>query len=351
MRSRELVTMVLAGDEPGKIPLHLETLDKEFEARFSDLILGYAWVPQWSVFLDEKGPFSRETGQSIFEWADELELESYEWPEIGQVVQASLKEFEAAVLKYVREKFVVFEVIGPTEQCEYMCAPKQLSVSTGVKLSFHRFDFSSLTRLNPGKARTLYNRVSKYVLELIKAGLEIQWVDAVRVADDAFSYAGPNYRPEFFEKFYLPWHKRFTEKIRKSGRHSILHSDGDLTKNNLLVKLSSLYDAIHPLDLTVKSTLRDAEKWVDLIVEARGLVGGKTVFMTGLPIDLFFRDEISPEDFISVPKKLLSLHGRGKLVLSNTHRPYPGRSFSEGKALRKILKLKRFINSESKGIN
>ncbi len=340
MDSRDLVIKVFNGEETGRVPLHLETLDKEFEAEFSDLVLGYAWIPQWSVFLREKGPFCRRNNQSIFEWADEMEIEKYEWPEVSYVVSSAVEKFKKQVSNYAKEKFVVFEVLGPTEQCEYMCAPEQFKPSTQTELSFHRFDFSSLTKLNPQKASELYSKVSKYILELIKVGLEIEWVDAVRVADDACSYSGPNYRPEFFMKLYFPWHKKFTAEIKREGKLSILHSDGDITRKNFITKLSKFYDALHPLDLSVKSTLSDALKWVDLVAKARQQVK-ETVFMTGLPVDLLFRDDLTPEHFLSIPEKLLKKHGKKKLVLSNTHRPYPGRTFREENVFEKILKLRR----------
>ncbi|KXB04731.1 hypothetical protein AKJ48_01545, partial [candidate division MSBL1 archaeon SCGC-AAA261O19] len=207
---------------------------------------------------------------------------------------------------------------------------------TYPSLSRHCFDFSTLREIRPEKARSLYDKVAEYILELVKVGTELDYVDAIRVADDLCSYVGPNYSREFIETDYLRWHREFARIAQKKEKYSKLHTDGNLLVGGLMKKLSKIYDAIHPLDFMPKITLTDSLKWVDSIVEARSLSGGM-IFFTGIPIEVMFREESSPGQIGETVRKLLQEHGRKRLVLSNTHRPYPGRSFNEAGA---ILKAK-----------
>lgn len=346
--SKRLVYEVFECSEHLGVPIHLGATKKNQESRLGDVVVGRARVPEWSGFLDLGGPLKRGSG-SLFEWAEDFDIESYEWPSVEDVVEEAVDAFKGAVERYSKERFIVFGVLGPTEQSEYFCAPIQPDAGRRLQLSRHRFDFSALARLRPKTAGELYGRIATYILRLVEAGAEMGYVDAVRVADDACSYMGPNYPRDFMEDVYLPWHRRLSDRIKRCGKYSILHADGDLLKQGLLAKLADGYDAFHPLDLAPKATLKDALSWIDLVLEARRLVGYGKVFFTGLPLDLMFMDHISSEDYLKVPEKLLELNGGRSLVLANTHRPYPGRSFEEEGAMRKIEAVRRLVEGFERG--
>ncbi len=342
--SKKLVCQVFDGIEPIRVPIHLGSTEKDQEARLGDVVVGRAWVPGWSSFLDQGGPFKRGF-ESLFNWVEDLDIESYRWPAVEDLVEKTLDNYKEQVERYHEKRFVVFSVLGPTEQSEYFCAPTKPDVGRRLQLSRHRFDFSALTKLRSKKASELYGRIASYVLRLVEAGAEIDYVDAVRVADDACSYVGPNYPRDFMDTIYLPWHRRLSDRIRRGGKYAILHADGDLLKHGLFTRLAECYDAFHPLDLAPKATLKDALSWIDLILEARRLVGYFKVFFTGLPLDLMFMEHITPEDYVKVPEKLLELNGGRSLVLANTHRPYPRRSFEEESVKRKIEHVRRLAEN------
>ncbi len=342
MRRRELVLAVFEGLEPLRPPLHFESTDKDAEARLSDVLLGHGWVPQWSSFFEEGGPF-RRGDVSAFEWAESLDLDSgYEWPDTSEVVEAAIARFRGDVEGRVRGHYVVFEVIGPTEQSEYFLMPQQPESGKRLGLAWHRFDFALLYRVKPSKARELYSRISEYILELVKAAAELDYVDAIRVADDMAANTGPIYPRRFYTELYLPWHERFTSAIHRRGKHAILHCDGNY--EFLLSQISRLYDALHPIDFHPKSSVADALKWAEKITEARK--ASRSVFFTGIPIDLLMDPNIKPEDMVMIVERVLSLHGKQRLVLATTHRPYPGRSYDEPHAIEKIHAIIRLVRGE-----
>ncbi len=343
MNSRDLVRQVFEGEEPKKPPFLFESGQKDVEYKLGDIMVVHAWVPNWGTFMAEGGPFAREE-LDRFEWSEKLDIDEYKWPEPDEVVQNTLERID--MKKYAEDRFVIFEVLGPTEQCEFFCMPPPpISFPPGItypSLSRHHFDFSTLREIRPEKARALYDRIAGYILELAKAGAEINYVDAIRVADDLCSHVGPNYSREFIETDYLKWHREFARAAERKGKYSKLHTDGNLLVGGLMEKLAGIYDAIHPLDFMPKPTLADSLRWIDSIVEARALAE-KTVFFTGIPIEIMFREEVSPNQIREIVRRLLSKHGKRRLVLSDTHRPYPGRSFTEAGAMLKVRAVKEEV--------
>lgn len=335
MDSRKLVQEVFEGKEPPKTPVLFECEQKTLEHELSDVLVIHAWVPRWGLFLLEGGPFKRERG--LFEWAAELEVEAYSWPDVNTIVEETMEQVKG-VERLTKDRFVVFEVLGPTEQSEFFCMPPSPARyprrTTYPALSRHRFDFSVLAELEPHKARELYDRCGGYILELVKAGAELDHVDAVRVADDACSYAGPNYSARFIHRHYLRWHGKLAREIKRRGKYAKLHADGNLLVQNLLGKLARCYQAFHPLDLEPKITVKDSLRWANSVARAKE-VAREAVFFTGIPVDLLFREEVGPEGVVRVVKRILKRVDRG-LVLAVTHRPFPGRSFNEAGARAKV---------------
>lgn len=351
MNSRELVHAVFEGKEPPRIPFLFEGEQKTLEHELGDAVVIHAWVPRWGSFLSKGGPFRRREGQDLWEWAEGLDVDEYDWPDVDEVVEETMtkvKEME----RFTNDRFVIFEVLGPTEQSEFFCMPPSPIAyperATYPALSRHHFDFSVLTKLEPRKGRKLYDRCGAYILELVKAGAELNYVDAVRIADDACSHAGPNYSAWFMRRDYLRWHGKLAGEVRKRGKFTKLHADGNLLVRNLLVELARCYDSLHPLDFAPKATVGDSLKWVDLIVKARKAVS-EMVFFTGIPIELMFRDDVGPREVARVAKKLLRRHGSKRLVLTDTHRPFPGRSFGEAGAMAKVKAVLEVAKAHAHG--
>ncbi len=344
MKSRKLVEMVYSGLEPKRVPVHFETVEKRQEAALGDVLLGHAWVPRWGEFFDEGGPF-RRGDKELTKWVKELDIEgSYNWPSVEEIVQETLYKFREAIENFKDlDKFIVFEVIGPTEQSEYFLCPPKPPSGFDLDLSYHMFDFGVLTIMDKEKAKELYDKLAIYVLELIRAGAELEWVDAVRVADDAFTYEGPIYPEWFMESLYIPWHRKFTNEIHRKGKYAILHTDGNVLTRDYIKILSEMYDGLHPLDLAKKSTVMDAMQWIDSVVKARKSLERATVFHTGIPIDLMMLGDISVSDVLQVVSTFLEKHGRRNLVLSVTHRPYPKRDFLESLVFEKVKAVRRLV--------
>ena len=350
MDSRDLVYMVYESGEAPRVPVHFESTDKRHEALLGDVLLCHGWAGVWEDWFVNGGPFRRLEGEGIREWVLRLDVESgYEWPSVDEYVESCLKMFmdnyESAGDR-AGELFIVFEVVGPTEYSEYSMMPKRPESGFKLDLAYHRFDFSKLLILSRSKALKLYDKIASYTLEAIKAACELDFIDAVRVADDAFTYTGLIYPKWFMENAYLKWHERFSNEIRRRGKKAIIHTDGDLTSNGMIKRIAELYDGIHPIDVCSKSTVEASMKWVDRVCSARESIGWRTVFHTGVPIDLLMDNEVKTEDVARVVEYFLKKHGSRRLVLSVTHRPYPGRSFSEDLVLEKVNAVRRLVGLE-----
>jgi len=334
--------MVFEGLEPPRPPLHVESDDKAFEASMSDALGAGVRVAEWRGFFEAGGPFHRREGEPLGSWLDRVSADAYEWPDPSEVAARAVEGFLRRVRGLAEGKFLILKVLGPTETAEGFFAPPSGERGRALGQQLHRFGFGALYALRRSEALRIYGRIAETVLEVVKAGAELEGVDAVRIADDAATYAGPTYSRSFYEEAYLPWHERFAGAIRGSGKRAILHCDGDLRKGGLLERLARLYEGLHPLDLTPKSTPAEAARWVEEVAAARG-AAGSLVFFTGAPVDLVFNDEVSVEAFLEVPLSLLKAHGPRLLVVATTHSEYPGRSYGEELPRRKVEALREAL--------
>jgi len=130
------------------------------------------------------------------------------------------------------------------------------------------------------------------------------------------------------------------QAIIQGGKYSVLHSDGDLTK--YLPELIRGYSGLHPLDIKSKSTLTDALGWADALATLRRLLP-ETVFFTGIPVDLLCNPQVSTGEVVRVARRVIDAVGPERLVLTTTHRPYPGWSFRDFEE--KAIGIKRFLES------
>ncbi len=340
--SHKVVYEVLEYGESCRVPLQVESDNKDYESRFGDIVGFRAKIRVWESFYIRGGPFQRRDGERLLEWSDRVDPSQYTWPDSDEILYA-IEEYKQKSIKYAKERFTLFKVLGPTETSESFFTRPLPSNMQRLNQIMHRFDFALFLKVNPRKALKVYDRIASVILELIKAGCELDFVDAIRIADDVAGYSGPLY-PAILLKRYIIWHRKFTEIVHRSGKWVFLHCDGDIRKRGLLTELSNLYDGIHPLDFRPKSTLKDAIYWIKEIGHARETIGKKKpVFFTGLPIDLIFNVSITSKDLLQVVKNLIKFHGKEWLILATTHSPYPGRSYSEKEAREKILFIRRSI--------
>ncbi|RLF15059.1 MAG: hypothetical protein DRJ66_04965 [Thermoprotei archaeon] len=339
MRSRELVYRLFEEGLAPRVPLHIESDNKDEEFYLGDIVGIGAKIKPWRRFYVDGGPFRRRE-KRFHEWIEGIDLSAYEWPEISNILEEAVNTFVEKAQKYKDVKFIMFKVLGPTETAESFFAPPTRSSSQ----IFHMFGFAILVRFRPKVAYELYDRISRYILELIKAGTEIDFVDAIRIADDVADYRGLLYPRSFVTEKYLYWHKLFANAIRKGGKIPIIHCDGNLVKASVFKELTEIYRGIHPLDFRPKSTLHDALLWIDQIVESRNMCREGTVFFTGIPIDLVFNDSVTSDDLGKIITTFLERHGPRNVVLATTHSPYPGRSYKEPLAKAKIRTIQKIIS-------
>jgi len=338
--SREIVHEVLEKGISERIPLQVEADDKKYESLLSDVVGFRVRISTWDSFYETGGPFRRRKGERLAEWADRVDPREYPWPD-EDIIEDALGVYEERARVYAKGRFLLLKVLGPTETAESFFA----SPMPGAGQIAHGFSFALLLRIRPAKALDLYDRIASVILKIIKAGCELERVDAVRIADDVASYRGPLYPPMLLDR-YLKWHSLFVETAHRKGKWALLHCDGDLRKGDLLGKLADIYDGIHPLDLMPKSTLRDAFEWAKAIAKARqSLIHRRLVFFTGLPVDLIFNNRINARDMVDLVKRLLDEHGPSWLVLATTHSPYPGRGYHEIVAQEKIKAVREYVGS------
>lgn len=351
MEGRRLVQIVFEGLEPPRPPLHIESDDKEFEAALSDALGAGVRVADWREFYERGAPFHRREGEGLGEWLDRVSASSYEWPNSHEAATAAVEGFLKRVRGIAGGKFLILKVLGPTETAEGFFTPPRNARGERLGQVAHRFGFGSLYVLKKGVAAEIYERIAQVVLEVVKAGLELESVDAIRVADDAATYAGPAYSQSFYEELYLPWHEKFAQAAKSRGKFALLHCDGDLRRGNLFERLATIYDGLHPLDISPKAMVPEALQWAREVAALRGRAGS-AVFFTGAPVELIFNEAVSVGEFLAVPTELLRLHGPRRLVVATTHSEYPGRSYAEGLPRQKALALRELLRQRvSRGAN
>jgi len=318
----------------GRIPVYFWLADPVLEAKVGDIVGVRCWFKRFE-FLDKGGPFKRGP-ETRREWCDRLQPDEYEWPTVSELV----KEMDGVVadtVKVDRSKSFQLEILGPTEYSEYSCSSGKTAEAMRLDQVTHQFDFSILTVLDPRKADMIHRRFFDLLLEVVKRAAKYEAIDSIRIADDFCTYSGSIYRPDFTETIL----RRQTElgrTIVQGGKFSIFHGDGDLRK--YLAVLAQGYSGLHPLDVRSKSTLSDAHEWAATLREVRRVLP-ETVFFTGIPIDLLCSSDVSASQLVGVVKHVIDSVGKDRLILTTTHRPYPGWSFRDFE--QKAYAVKRFL--------
>jgi hypothetical protein len=335
MDSRALVAEAMQGGAT-RIPLYFWLADPKLEARVGDIVGVRCWFERLN-FLEKGGPFKRGA-ETRREWCDRLQPDEYAWPTLDDLI-TEMDEAVACTLEVNRTKSFQLELLGPSEYSEYSCSSGKTPLGRGLDQVSHQFDFSVLTVLDPRKAEIIHRRFFELLFEMAKRATEYDAIDSVRIADDFCSYAGSVYRPDFTQRI-VQRQVELGQAIIKGGKYSVLHSDGDLIK--YLPELVRGYLGLHPLDIKSKSTLADAVNWATALAAVRQLLP-ETVFFTGIPVDLLCNSQVSADELVEVVRHVIDAVGRKRLVLTTTHRPYPGYSFRDFEE--KAAAIKRFLHA------
>ena len=335
MDSRQLVSEAMQG-KAGQIPIYFWLADPELEAKVGDIVGVRCWFKRFE-FLEKGGPFKRGP-ETRREWCDRLQPDEHEWPTVSELLN-EMDEVVADTAKVDRSKSFQLEILGPTEYSEYSCSSGKTAEARRLDQVTHQFDFSILTVLDPRKADMIHKRFFDILREVVKQAVKYETIDSIRIADDFCTYSGSIYRPDFTERIL----RRQTElgrTIVQGGKFSVFHGDGDVRK--YLAVLAGAYSGLHPLDVRSKSTLSDAREWATALREVRRVLP-ETVFFTGIPIDLLCSSDVSASQLVGVVKHVIDSVGKDRLILTTTHRPYPGWSFRDFE--QKAYAVKRFLET------
>jgi len=333
--SRALVSDAMRG-KATEIPVYFWLGDPQLEARVGDIVGVRCWFNRLE-FLEKGGPFKRGA-ETRREWCDRIQPDEYDWPTVDDLV-AEMDQMVADTLKVNGAKSFQLEILGPTEYSEYSCSSGKTPEAKRLDQVTHQFDFSVLTILDPRKADMIHRRFFDLLLEVTRRVAEYDAIDSVRVADDFCTYGGSIYRPDFTQTI-LRRQMKLGRAILEGGKYSVLHSDGDLRK--YITALAQAYSGFHPLDVRSKSTVADAYEWATSLAELRRLLPG-AVFFTGIPVDLLCNSEVSAEELVDVVRHVIDSVGQDRLILTTTHRPYPGWSFRDFE--QKAHAVKRFLQT------
>jgi hypothetical protein len=335
MSSRTLFLEAMRG-KATRIPLYFWLADPKLEAEVGDVVGVRCWFEHLN-FLEKGGPF-RRGAETRREWCDRIQPDAYEWPTTDDLI-AEMDGFVDDALKVDPTKSFQLEILGPTEYSEYSCSPGKTPRERKLDQVSHQFDFSVLTLLDPRKAEMIHAQFFKLLLEAAKQATEYDVIDSVRIADDFCSYAGSIYRPDFTQAI-VRRQVELGQAITQRGKYSVLHSDGDLTKH--LTELTQAYSGLHPLDIRSKSTLADSLDWAAALAGVRKLLP-HTIFFTGIPVDLLCNPRVSENELVETVKHVIEAVGPERLVLTTTHRPYPGWTFQDFE--QKAIAIKRFLQA------
>jgi uroporphyrinogen decarboxylase len=135
--------------------------------------------------------------------------------------------------------------------------------------------------------------------------------EAVMSPSDIADNSGPFFKPEYMNRWILPYLKEWSERIREMGMYTILHSDGNLTQYMDEIAATGL-DAIQAVDPVAGMEMRQTK---DAVSERLCLCGN-------IDCGLLLRG--SPDETYEATKNLLNTcKDGGGLVLGTSNAVQP----------------------------
>lgn len=135
--------------------------------------------------------------------------------------------------------------------------------------------------------------------------------EAVVSPSDIADNSGPFFKPEYMERWILPYLKEWSDRIRAMGMYTILHSDGNLTRHLDAIAATGL-DALQAIDPTAGMSMR----------QAKDAVGNRLCLCGNVDCGLLLRGR--PENVYDATRNLLeTCKGGGGLVLGASNAVQP----------------------------
>ncbi len=342
-RSKDVVWDLFRQGRADKLVAQIECNSVAEEVELSDTFtLGLPLEP-FSSYMLKGGPLRRQNEENLIKWIERISKISIDLPSPDDVADKLRRYVDDVVSRYrLHDRFITLKITGPLEACESV-------FSSGVPRGYEhyeqigqRFYFALLLRLDKTCAHKIYDEISKYVISIAASLLDLDYVDAIRISDDMADYRGLLYPREFVEQKCFTWYREFSASVTSKGRIPLLHTDGNVV--GVLEELSRTFRGVHPLDVTRRSTVSDCIKWVNELASLRERLPRSFIFITGIPIELVFNDDVSPDEFLKFMSHVIKMASEGGFLLSTTHRPPPRRSYAESTPREKIVRLRRVIS-------
>ncbi|MBN2301498.1 MAG: hypothetical protein JXN60_03170 [Lentisphaerae bacterium] len=135
--------------------------------------------------------------------------------------------------------------------------------------------------------------------------------EAVISPSDIADNSGPFFKPEYMERWILPYLSEWSDRIRKMGMYTILHSDGNLTKYMDAIASTGV-NAIQAIDPVAGMNMR----------EVRDIVGNRLCLCGNIDCGTILRGK--PNDVYDATKNLLTTCKEdGGLVLGASNAVQP----------------------------
>lgn len=135
--------------------------------------------------------------------------------------------------------------------------------------------------------------------------------EAVISPSDMADNSGPFFKPEYMERWILPYLKEWSDRIRAMGMYAILHSDGNLTRYMDAIAATGI-DAIQAIDPVAGMDM----------LETKETVGDRLCLCGNIDCGMLLRG--TPDDVFAATRTLLETckHGGG-LVLGASNAVQP----------------------------
>jgi uroporphyrinogen decarboxylase len=135
--------------------------------------------------------------------------------------------------------------------------------------------------------------------------------EAVISPSDIADNSGPFFRPEYMDRWILPYLKEWADRIREMGLYTILHSDGNLSRYLDALAGTGL-DALQAIDPTAGMDMR----------QAKAVVGNRLCLCGNIDCGLLLRGK--PDEVYAATRDLLvGCKAGGGLVLGASNAVQP----------------------------